>query len=363
MSLIYPDYSKNLYSLGCGIAKWLGVELQCNTSYSLTGKKLVLLILDGFGWNIMESSLGEVKETIKIHGVFPSTTSATLASIFTGKTPAEHGILGYNTYVKRLGGIVNVLRYTHPTLNERDSLSDGLPVEKAFPEAKGYLSQVKEGTASVLPQGIENTQFTTTVQGTTQETKTYLNVWDAYESLKQLMDKGTRFIYAYIPDIDSLAHKYGPYADPVKLATREIFMRFYSLLKERTDYTSIITADHGLVDTTQRIEIDKDQELMNMLEIPPYWDSRALFLRSRYDLKVFLESRYNLKVFDRDETLKLLGGVDKVPESMPDFVGVPLDYSSYFFNFREKSNYTRLKGHHGGLLREELEVPLVMING
>lgn len=77
------------------------------------------------------------------------------------------------------------------------------------------------------------------------------------------------------------------------------------------------------MDTTERIEIDKDQELMNMLEIPPYGDSRALFLRSRYDLKVFLESRYNLKVFDRDETLKLLGGVDKVPESMPDFVGVP----------------------------------------
>ncbi|AWR98812.1 alkaline phosphatase family protein [Metallosphaera hakonensis] len=363
MSIIFPNYNNSLYSLGCGVASWLGVKTQCRSKFDLSGNKLVLLLLDGFGWNIMERSLGEVKEATKIHGIFPSTTSTTLTTIFTARTPAEHGVLGYNTYVKNLGSIINTLRYTHPTSNERDSLANGIPFEKVFPNAKGYLHEVKEGTASLLPSGIDNTEFTRVVHGPTQETRTYLNVWDAYESLKDLMGKGIRFIYAYIPDIDSLAHKYGPYSEPVILATREIFMRFFSLFKERPDYTAVITADHGLIDTSQTIEIEKDQDLMSMLELPPYGDSRALFLRSRYDLKVYLQGKYNLKVFTKEEVLSLLGGAEKIVDGIPDFVGVPLDYASYFFSFREKSNYARLKGHHGGLLREELEVPLVIVNG
>ncbi|MEM4080577.1 MAG: nucleotide pyrophosphatase, partial [Metallosphaera sp.] len=80
MSLIFPDYGKNLYSLGCGLAKWLDLQVQCRSHIEIAGNKLVLLLLDGFGWNIMERSLGEVKEANKIHGVFPSTTSTTLAT-------------------------------------------------------------------------------------------------------------------------------------------------------------------------------------------------------------------------------------------------------------------------------------------
>ncbi|MEL9970131.1 MAG: alkaline phosphatase family protein [Metallosphaera sp.] len=361
MSLIFPDYGKNLYSLGCGLAKWLDLQVQCRSHIEIAGNKLVLLLLDGFGWNIMERSLGEVKEANKIHGVFPSTTSTTLATIFTAKTPAEHGVLGYNTFVKSLGGIINTLRYTHPTSNERDSLARGFPFEKAFPNAIGYLSQVKEGTASVIPAGIENTEYTKAIHGHVQETRTFLNVWDAYESTKQLMEKGTKFIYVYIPDVDSLAHKYGPYAEPVILAAREIFMRFFSLFKERKDYVGLITADHGLIGTSNIVEIEKEPELMSMLDVPPYGDSRALFLKSRFDLKVYLENKFNMRVFKRDEAIPLLGGVEN--PNLPDFIGVPLDYTSYIFSFRESSTYARLKGHHGGLLKEEIEVPLVTVNG
>ncbi|QKR00527.1 PglZ domain-containing protein [Metallosphaera tengchongensis] len=362
MELEQPNYGRNLYSLGCGIASWLGIQTQCDSRIEIQGERLILLLMDGFGWNIMERALGEVKEATKIHGVFPSTTSTTLTTLFTAKTPSQHGVLGYNTFVKSLGGIVNSLRYNHPSESQRDSLSNGMPFEKAFPNSKGYLWQVNEGTAAVLPAGIENTEFTKVVQGKVQETKTYLNVWDAYESLRSIIEKKYKFIYVYIPDVDSLAHKYGPYADPTLASAREIFMKFYSLLKDVKEYTTLITADHGLVETRGLVELDKDEELLSMLELPPYGDSRAVFLRTRYDMKTYIHGKYNLKVFTKEELFQILGGKGD-QSALPDYGAVPLDYTAYIFNFREKSNYARLKGHHGGLFKEEIEVPLVTING
>jgi len=232
-----------------------------------------------------------------------------LTTLVTARVPGDHGVLGYNTFVKRLGGIVNSLRYTHPSSNIRDSLSNGVPFESAFPKAKGYLSQVEKGTAAVLPQGIENTEFTRVVHGKVEETRTYFNIWDAGNSLTALMGKGYRFIYAYIPDVDTLAHKYGPYDPSTLEAAREIFMKFYYALKKRGDYTALITADHGLIETDKVVEVRGEQELMSLLELPPYGDSRALFLKSRFDMKVFLSQRYNLKVYAGEEIPPLLGGI------------------------------------------------------
>jgi len=362
MELVEPNYNENLYSLGCGIANWLGTKVECQRRIEVSANRLVLLLLDGFGWNIMSQALGEVKEARKIHSVFPSTTSTSLTTLFTARVPGDHGVLGYNTFVKRLGGIVNSLRYTHPSSNIRDSLSNGVPFESAFPKAKGYLSQVEKGTAAVLPQGIENTEFTRVVHGKVEETRTYFNIWDAGNSLTALMGKGYRFIYAYIPDVDTLAHKYGPYDPSTLEAAREIFMKFYYALKKRGDYTALITADHGLIETDKVVEMRGEQELMSLLELPPYGDSRALFLKSRFDMKVFLSQRYNLKVYAGEEIPPLLGGITD-REYLPDFVAVPLDKASYIFDYREDGNYRKLKGHHGGLLKEEMEIPLVILNG
>lgn len=363
MSLVLPNYEKSIYSLACGIADFLGVKRNCLSKISIQGRRLSLVLLDGFGWNIMSKAGINVKEAEKIHTVFPSTTSTVITTLFTAQAPGEHGILGYNTFVKRLGGIINTLKYTHPAIHGRDSLQSSIPFNVAFPNVKGYLSEVKDKkTIEIIPKEIANTEFSKATHGKANESKTYITDWDAIYTFSQTLQGNYDFVYFYIPTIDSLAHKYGPYSEPTLNAARYIFNSIYEIAKKNSEYTVIITADHGHVEVGNNIELTKESEFLSMLEVPPYGDSRALFLRSRYDLKTYLYHKYNVRVFTKDEFPSILGRIDANID-FPDYIAVPLDTTAYIFDYKENSEYGRLKGHHGGLLNEEFEIPLVMING
>jgi|UniRef100_A0A0F2LPX1 hypothetical protein len=360
--MILPDYANNIFSLACGVADFLGVKRNCISKTQLQGRRLALVLMDGFGWNIMERAGIVKREARKIQTVFPSTTSTVLTTLFTALTPGEHGVLGYNTFVKELGGIINTLKYTHPAVDLRDSIKESVPFEKAFPEVRGYLGEVTDRkTLEVVPKGLEDTEFSRATHAKTTDHKPYVDWWDGLYLFSQSLQGDYDFIYFYLPYVDTLAHKHGPYAEPTLQAAREIFESLYELAKKHPNYTFVITADHGHVEVSDNVVVKQDAELMKMLDLPPYGDSRALFLKSRYDLKTYLTRKYNVRVFQGEELARLLGRVGNV--ELPDFVAVPEDNKAYIYDYKEKGEYGKLKGHHGGLLPEEFEIPLVVING
>lgn len=360
--MILPNYNENLYSLACGISDFLGVKKECLSKIDISGRRLVVILMDGFGWSIMQKSGINEPEARKIQTVFPSTTSTVLTTLFTAMTPGEHGILGYNTFVKNMGGIINTLKYTHPAIDERDSLKSAVPFDKAFPNVKGYLQEIKDKKSlDIVPKGIEDTEFSKATHARTTEHKPYVDFWDAMHLFSQSLNNDYDFIYFYLPYVDTLAHKHGPYAEPTISAAREIFESIYLIAKKFSQYTFIITADHGHVTVSDNINIKEDKEFMGMLDIPPYGDSRALFLRSRYDMKTYLSHKFNLRIFTKMEMEKLFGKIGNI--DLPDFIAVPEDNKAYIFDYKENGDYGKLKGHHGGLLEEEFEIPLVTING
>ncbi|BCU67087.1 nucleotide pyrophosphatase [Sulfolobales archaeon HS-7] len=363
MSLITPNYEQSLYSLACGISNFLGVKRDCS-SMNISGNRIVLALLDGFGWSTMRKAGIEVKEARKIHTVFPSTTATVISTLFTAMTPGEHGILGFNTYSMRLGGIVNAMRYTYPAVKERDSIKDSLSFSTAFPSLQSYLKEVNDvKTASVIPKGLEDVEFTGVTHGYVSETKTYIDFWDAFFNLEQTLQKDFKFIYFYIPDIDSLSHKYGPYSEVTLKATRDIFENLYNIAKKHTEFTFLITADHGHMTTTETILLDQIPELINKLEIPPYGDSRAVFLRTRNDIHDYLYTKFDsIRVFKKNEIPSLLGKVND-EKILPDYIMVPTDGRAYIYLFKEKDEYYKLVGHHGGLTPDEFEIPLITVNG
>ncbi|ACP34397.1 type I phosphodiesterase/nucleotide pyrophosphatase [Sulfolobus islandicus Y.G.57.14] len=366
MDLILPDYyGENIYTLSCFIAEYLGVQRQCLNKMNLNvNSKLVLALFDGLGWNIFNRT-GINLQATKITSVFPSTTSTVLTTLFTASTPGEHGVLGYNTFSKRLGGIVNTLRYTYPTVSDRDSIRDSVPFSSSFPYVKGYLKEVQGKKAiSLVPKGIENTEFSNATHGASGESKTYVNFWDAFYQLSQILQQDAYdFIYFYVPDVDTLSHKYGPYTDPTIKSARDILISILEISEKHKKYSFIITADHGHVPVSETILFNNDQDLLNMLDVPPYGDSRAIFLRTRYDVSIYLSRKYgSLKIFGKSDLERLLGKIKDI-SAFPDYIAVPTDYRAFIFNFKEKDDYDKLKGHHGGLLQEEFEIPLVILNG
>ena len=80
-----------------------------------SAKRAVLLVLDGLGWDQLETHR-HLMPTLSsmvggpIHTVAPTTTATALSSIATGLTPGEHGLIGYRMVLG--GDIMNVLRWT-----------------------------------------------------------------------------------------------------------------------------------------------------------------------------------------------------------------------------------------------------------
>lgn len=69
-------------------------------------RRVVLLIIDAFGWNLLQKERHHLPELVnraairgQITSVFPSTTVAALSSFWTGLGPAQHGMVGLNLFM------------------------------------------------------------------------------------------------------------------------------------------------------------------------------------------------------------------------------------------------------------------------
>ena len=68
-------------------------------------RQVVLFVLDGLGWNQLQAR-PHVAPTLSamaggpITSVAPTTTATALSSIVLGRTPAEHGVVGYRVRVE-----------------------------------------------------------------------------------------------------------------------------------------------------------------------------------------------------------------------------------------------------------------------
>src|SRR5438105_70970 len=85
--------------------------------------QVVLLALDGLGWEQLRARTSLAPTLAAMTGgpitsVAPTTTSTALASLTTGRTPAEHGVMGYRVHVGE-GQVMNVLRWTTPAGDAR----------------------------------------------------------------------------------------------------------------------------------------------------------------------------------------------------------------------------------------------------
>lgn len=365
--LVYPDYSRSIVSLSSGILRHFGLKVGEYIDLGLDRRrKTGLVIIDGFGWKLFEKVKSRAKAE-KITSVFPSTTSSAMVSIFSGLTPAEHGIIGYKTFIKSAGGIIKPLEFTYGSSHAREALSSMGRMDDIV-RLETLASKLKRRgvrMSVVSPIDTAGSQFTTLLTGGEAKVYPYLTIWDAFDIFRRRMSSGReRLVCLYLPYIDSLAHRYSYDSDSIGEAINYMYSRLIGLSEELGKKAGIIaTADHGHTKISERIDLMGDSRLMGKLDIPPYGDGRALFFRSRYDIHREL-SRYNLKIFGREETFRLLGGGKPTGGvDYPDFSAVPLDGKTYdyTYSFTDRKERKRMVSGHGGLSADEMEVPLIRL--
>jgi predicted AlkP superfamily pyrophosphatase or phosphodiesterase len=322
--------------------------------------QVVLLVLDGLGWLQMQEHRDDLPVLSSLAGgpittVAPSTTAAALTSIATGLTPGEHGVVGYRVFLE--DDVVNMLRWS----------MDRGDARVLHPPA---VVQPHEAFCGQRPPIVTKAEFSTT--GFTQAHLAgarfhgYRVISTMVATVTQLVEAGEPFVYAYYEGVDKVSHEYG-LGRFFRAELRSVDQWVGWLLEELPAGTAlVITADHGQVETGNKI-IEPHPSVLAATSVQSgegrfrWFHARPGRVGALYDAarthhdghawirtrdEVLAEGWFGPKV--RDELVARLGDVCLVAKG------------ELAFNDPADTGPFKLIGRHGSLTAAEMLVPLLV---
>ncbi len=339
---------------------------------------IVLLVLDGFGYELLrQHENGTIFHKWlkgKITSVFPSTTAAGITTFLTGLAPQQHAVTGWFMHLKELGSVAATLRF-QPRCCEASLRRDGVRPDMLFGTSQ-ILRQINRQAYSIHHKQITNTDYNIAMNPCLQK-RSFTTFSGCLRQIKQVISshQEQKFIFAYWPQIDSLAHRYGIRSSEVSRHFHELAQKLASLAASlhKTDTTFIITADHGLIDTdsSKIIQMKQHPVLRDSLVLPLCGEPRAAFCYVRpskvNQFETYVQQHFGgmCHLYRSEELIhkQWFGLFDADPrlyDRIGDYVMVMRD--NYIIrDFLPGENEIFHIGNHGGLSREEMFVPLIVI--
>lgn len=222
-----------------------------------------------------------------------------------------------------------------------------------------YFSKSKISAYTVFPVYMKYLQTNT-------HRYNFSSVEEAFAILKEIVKADEKkFVYCYLPEPDATMHKYGTTSKEAKIVIKNINKLTEELANLSTDTLIVVTPDHGQTDIKNYIPLYEDKQLMSTLKTPPFLEARAagMFVKKECEEK-FLKTMK--KYEDKIELLKtkdlikdnFFGPKTDKLNMLGDYIAVVKnDYEYILFN----ENYPKFKGHHSGLTKKEMILPLIMI--
>jgi hypothetical protein len=402
--MLYPYYQGlSLLNIPSSLCRWLGapdlaaaplVPEIISFFGEGTARRVILVLVDALGMRHFRSWLdahpgsawGRMMERglfAPITSVSPSTTSAALTTLWSGRSPAEHGVVGYELWLKEYGMVANMIRHSpmsfDSSLSSPGSLSmAGFDPERMLPwptlgshlASYGIKSYAFQHTA-IARSGLSRMFFKDV------DIRPFLSASDLWINLRGLLEKDPDerlFAWVYWSEVDSLGHVYGLETEHASaefnILSRTFDDLFYSRLSERAcrDTLVILAADHGQVETPYNPHYDLAQHpnLLRRLHIHPTGENRLFYLHPRpgqTEAVVEYIGRTwprQFRLVDSGYALEAgLFGPGKPHPGLSDRVGDLLGAARQqaYLWWAPKENH--LRGRHGGLSADEMLVPFL----
>ncbi len=383
------DYSNSLVNLINSITAKFGlVPRHEPLEIDILGKKfekaerVVLFLIDAMGYDVVSKIVEENEDEFKIFGkvhklstIFPSTTVAALSTVATGALPIEHGMLGYVLYLKEYGTLTNMIEFS-PLGMPRDSLlmrglnpSSFLEVPTLYEALKNYGVNPLIITANAFKEsGLSKTlNHNAAVQGYISKTDMMTKIRKAIESQKYA------YVYAYWPMVDAMGHVYGPSSEEYFEEAKDTLLKFKDLVVERLnddlrESTSfLIVADHGQMKANWRNDwvISPCDDFAATLEMLPAGEPRMMYLYTKDPQKTVEKGmeffKGNVDFYPSKQAVEegLFGVLPKSKKALDrigDLLAIPK--ADHSFTIKYLGNERHLKGKHGGISSQEMEIPL-----
>ena len=373
---LLPDYGgacltsvvPALLSRTGGVPDWMPAEL-------VDARQVVLLVLDGIGWELLQERRARVPTLAigdggPITSVAPSTTATALTSLSTGRAPAEHGIVGYrmridspvstssrgNQTAGRASEVFNVLRWSSAS----GDLRRRLPADKF---------QRFEAFGGAKPPAVTRGEFASTGFTAAHLGGARLVGWHVPSSLViQVRDQlraGEPFVYAYYDGLDKVAHQLGLgdfYDEELRFVDRLVGDLIETL---PAGGALVVTSDHGQVEVGGATRLPGEELLSDVELLSGEGRFRWLHVRpgSTKDVVEAAEALHGEEAWIRtlDEVIEegWFGG-PLSPEFAKRLGDVALvAKAAVAFQDPADTGETLLMGRHGSLTSSEMLVPLL----
>ncbi len=323
-----------------------------------TSTNYIFVIVDGMGMNskFLWPSDGFLNSNYKgtIYSLFPSTTSSVLTSITTGKSPAEHAIPGWWTYLDKYKTTVVALpfkeRFSQRPLKEFKITAKDLYIEKSM------FSDFTHQATFYVPKELNGSVYSNYFSDM-KKSYGFNNIANGVDQIIEHQKKNSSpsFSYFYLPEVDSLFHKNGITHSSIPPLFIEIDKQLERLFNcSKLDTTIIVTADHGMIDipTQNNIIINDNSEIMEHLAIPPTGESRIVLFHTKKGSEKAFKNLFDKKYAEKFlllsikevQELRLFGNAkmnDCMVNRLGAFVAIPYKTSTMkYFSSKQKVEFS-----------------------
>ena len=401
-SFIQPDYlGGSIANLPSTVCRALGAEplgaaplrheLICTDATDL--RRVILVLVDALSLFRLQRWMSDGTAPVWKHlveqgrlaaltSIVPSTTASALTTLWTGRSPAEHGIVGYELWLKEYGLVANMILHTPITYdNDVGSLSRaGFRPEEFLdmPTAGEHLASYGVRSyalqhRSITRSGLSQMFFKdVNVHGYFTPSELWVNL----RHLMQTNPNTPQYFWVYTGQIDHFSHYYHPDDERTAAEFAEFSQAFEHHFLDRLSPASrrgtllLLTADHGMIATQKsgRFDLRNHPHLAELLHILPTGEHRLMYLftrpRKEGQVRDYFQQAWpgQFLFLDPEEAVAQgLFGPGKPHPRLFDRLGdliVAARHEAYLW-WAEKEN--PLVGQHGGLSPDEMIVPLLSV--
>ena len=333
-------------------------------------RNIVLLIVDGLGDRYLTSAGagGQLARHRRgaITTVFPSNTASAITTSYTGATPLEHGLTGWFTYFGEAACVGAPLRF-----HRRGESRPLHPRPERIFVTPPLFDSLGTRSLVVSHRPIVDSQYNRHHCGVA-ERRAYDDLAGLVAQVVDAAKSGPerKFIYAYWPRFDFLAHRHGVASDEVRREFAAVDAAFGELLARLagTETALVATADHGFMDSPLEEAIELPAELAALLRFPLCGERRVAFCHV-HDVRVFIEKAKEI-LGDRAAVRPSRELADEgwfgAGRAHPDFAERIGDVTLVMAGRHTVKDWLAGEprhlhiGSHGGMSEEEMMIPLVM---
>jgi len=395
---IAPSYQdQSILNIPATICKWMDIPRigegplipEIHAPLGNRVRRVILILMDALALHRLQNwlKIAPVWQTLlqdgilaPITSVVPSTTSSALTTLWTGCSPATHGIIGYEMWLKQYSMVSNMIQHAPMTFRndvgglERAGFSpeEFLPVptfgphlraQGITPFAFNHYTIANSGLSKMFMREVEIVPFETPAA-----------MWVSIRQLLESRPDERLYVWTYWGAVDGLSHFHAPDDERV-LAEFSSYSRafedfFLNQLSPhlRQDTLVVLTADHGQMHTPlyPHNVLKNHPELHRHLRLNPTCENRLanLYLRPGREAEVrdYIEHTWpgQFTLITQKEALNagLFGPGAHHPDlenRLGDLIAVA--HEGAYLWWSAKDDF--LLGRHGGLTPEEMIVPFL----